>query len=77
MLVIIQEPDEPIQVFRNVGHSGQLPDWSWQALVCCIKGHGQLIWYRDKKDVELAEKRMRELTGELLYGTSSSSERTG
>jgi len=43
-IYIIKEPGEPVKVFTDVTYSGQVDNWSVDAWVAKISGHGRLQW---------------------------------
>lgn len=44
-MFLIREPGEETQVYREVRGFYQLPDWTADAEVCTIRGHGELQWF--------------------------------
>ena len=61
-LVIIKEPGQEAQAFRDVVGLYQLPEWTVAAQVCCLQGQGELIWYcnapEDQRDQRRKPKRV-------------------
>ena len=58
MLVIIRSPEGEVTVVRNVQGSWQVPDWGPLDLVCAIKDHGILLWYRSPDQVLKQKERL-------------------